>query len=138
MSSNIRDIEQERAEAAFGYVKNAKESLGNEKSKNYKSYVKKVPMLIKTNGLRAAMAFIYAKARKEEAYRHIYEQMGKWLQVNPIKAIDMDTNRDAIISKVLSLEGKDYRMITLEILALFTWLKRFAEGMIDGEASSEN
>ena len=63
MSKNsvLRGIEQHRAITAYKYVKEAIEELGGNKNNNsrrYKSYAKKIPALIKTNGISAPYAFI--------------------------------------------------------------------------------
>ena len=52
-------LEQGRAAYAYNAAKDGKNKLGN-KDSEYKSYVKKLPMLIKTNGLGAAMSFCFA------------------------------------------------------------------------------
>jgi len=117
-----RTIEQGRAKRAYELAK-----AGMSDSSDYKNKVKSFPMMIKTNGLGAAVAF--AKGKKD--WKKIYNQLEKYLKEN-----DLYNNYENI-----SLEGTDldyfltridsslYRAITNETIALFTWLRRFAEGL---------
>ena len=45
---------------------------------DYKSYVKKIPTMIQTNGPSATLAFMYSKGK---TYTIIYNQIGKWLKM---------------------------------------------------------
>jgi len=132
--STMKGIEQGRAEYAFTCAKEAKEvsKLGKE----YKSYVKKLPMLIKTNGLGAAFAFMYSKRNKEEGKywnvigKNIYDWLKKDGRVNFLIEVD-DFN--ALVIKTTKINSTEYRRLTVEVLAFLTWLRRFAEGLFDGE-----
>lgn len=132
-------IAQQRAEFAFNAVTNAKDRLNGDSAKSYKSYVKKVPMLVKTNGLAAALTFVFSKSGGNHTpYGLVLEQVREWLSKNNNELLELyNDDSNSLIQQILKLNGKSYRTITLEVMALFTWLKRFADGMIDGE-SSEN
>ncbi len=73
-NTTIRTLEHGRAQFAYEC---AKEGSKIEKRKEYKSYVKKIPMLIKTNGLGAALAFMLSKGG---TYEFIGEQVLEWLK----------------------------------------------------------
>lgn len=121
----------ENGRADFAY-KCAEEGNGLDKKarKEYKSYVKKIPMLIKTNGLGATFAFIFSKKDKE-AYGLIYSQVSEWFtrDENPFK---FEIKED-FTKELCKMVSQQYRAITTETLALFSWLRRFAEGLIEGE-----
>lgn len=142
MSENtvVRRIEQRRAISAYRYVEEAIEKLGGNESNNsakYKSYAKKVPALIKTNGLGATYAFINAKKSKDntDAYALIYNQTGEWLR----ECYGYTFSRDEdLVKRLISLPSVEYRTATVEVLALFSWLRRFAEGLIEGVAEDGN
>ena len=72
-----KTLEQGRAEFAYKYAEAGKK-LGSE----YKAYVKKIPMLIKTNGLGATFAFIKSKGGK--TYDLIHKQTFEWLSDNEL------------------------------------------------------
>lgn len=128
-------LEQGRAAFAYAYA-----SEGNklDKNKEYKSYVKKMPMLIKTNGLGAAVAFAFAKGSKngipdkKNPWGLLYTQMEEWLTEDDKRLLQFDTHQ--LAKKLTEINSTEYRMVTIEILALLNWLKRFADALIDGEA----
>ena len=126
---------------------NLKENKYFKTSKYYKSYVKKVPTLIQVNGLAGTFAFIYSKMTKNKDNKEkgtienpygdwdlIYFQTWKWLNKN-YKSHEKDKE---LVEWIVNIENpKLYKAITVEVLALFSWLKRFAEGMIEGEENNE-
>jgi len=157
---NIKGIEQGRAKYAYDCAILGKEIQSKKKmivfnnkyfeDKNYKSYVKKVPTLIKTNGLGAAFAFIKSKEKKEKkennqvilpgdernpknAYDLIYIQTSNWFAENRNYLLPNYTKDKDFINEIIQLNSSEYRAVTNEVFALFNWLRRFAEGLIEGE-----
>ena len=135
--SSVTELERDRAKEAYKYVIDGKKILElteiyNENNKSneyykddkYKSYVKKIPMMILNNGLGATFAFIYSKKKNSKAYELIYEQIRKWLKA------DKD-----LVEWIINQDSQEYRATTNEVLALFNWLKRFADGMIEKKDS---
>ena len=119
-------IENGRAEFAYLCALEGKELLNKaNKAKEYKSHIKSLPMIIHTNGLGAAIAFVFSKS-KDEAYKMIYNQLKKWFKVKGYMKAD-----DDFIKVITSAGSYKYRLYTLEVIALCGWIKRFAEGMID-------
>jgi len=141
----IKDLEKDRAKFAYQCVV---EVNGNEKiKKDYKSYVKKIPMMILNNGLGATFAFIYSKKQKSEAYELIYKQVDDWLNKDYkstkcnktndcYEGKDKDCKEVDLVRWMTCLNSQPYRATTNELLALFNWLKRFADGMIEGEENA--
>lgn len=121
-------LEKGRAKFAYECVKKAKEKLG-EKAKEYKSYSKKIPMMILTNGLGQTLAFVKAKSKNGNEYELIYNQMLEYLKSDSNIRITMPNDKD-LVEWVISCSSNEYRYITQELLAFLNWLKRFAEGMI--------
>jgi len=131
----IKGIEQGRAEFAY---KCASEGNLIDKKKEYKAYVKKVPALIKMNGLGATFAFIKSKSSDDEnkagyAYALIYKQTAQWLKKDGKKLLDIN-DEDKLVGDIISLKSPEYRAVTNEVLAFFNWLRRFAEGLIKEDA----
>lgn len=121
----------ENGRADFAYKAAEKGSKLDKKArKEYKAYVKKIPMFIKTNGLGATFAFIFSKKKNGNAYSHIYKQVSEWFKQedNPFKFEFSD-----FTEKLCEMDSQQYRAITTETLALFSWLRRFAEGLIEGD-----
>ena len=128
MSETIKDLEKQRAEFAFECVEKVIEKNGKDlkTSNEYKSYVKKIPAMIQTNGLGATLAFMYSK---KKTYEIIYKQIDEWLK----KERKLKDNSDELVKWVIHLDSSKYKHITNEVMALFLWLRRFAEGMIEKE-----
>lgn len=156
--SVIRGIEQGRANFAYECALEGKNILEKTqiraewfKDDKYKSYVEKVPMRIKTNGLGATFAFIKSKRAKKKnekvpgteensknAYDLIYQQVAEWLKKEPKKLIsDILKNGEDLEKVIISLDSPEYRALTIEVLAFFIWLRRFAEGLIEGDTENE-
>ncbi len=135
MSKNksiIRDLEKQRAEFAYEKVEEfvSENGKSSKKSKEYKSYVKKIPSLIQTNGLAATFAFMYSK---KGTYEVIYKQVEKWLKEE--RKIKKD--EEELIRWMINLPSPEYRRVTNEVMGLFVWLRRFAEGMIEKDEDGE-
>jgi CRISPR-associated protein Cmr5 len=122
--ATIKTIEQGRAKYAYTCVKAISTEVENGK---YKSYIKKIPSLIKVNGLGATVAFICGK-KKEPAYQEIYKHLSKWLKEKNLLA-----NEEELLEKLTSIDSSEYRRFTLEVLSLLIWLKRFADALIEKE-----
>lgn len=165
MSTERTKLEQGRAAFAYKYAEHAKHcqetralsDFSNQyfKANNYSSYVKNLPMLIKTNGLGGALAFIRSKGAKvknekgrpispgestnpKNAYDLLYEQVGHWIKTQKAymlsptdRSISVD---DDFVKQVINLDSTPYRALTMETLALLNWLKRFSVALLgDGE-----
>lgn len=138
MADNLslqKTLEQGRARFAYQC---AEEGSKISKSKEYKSYVQKIPMLIKTNGLGTTFAFIKAKSSMDKdkagyAYHLIYKQLTDWLKQEPKGLISERLNNNDLLKVFINLNSTEYRAVTNEVLAFFVWLKRFAEGLLEGD-----
>jgi CRISPR-associated protein Cmr5 len=128
----ITDLEKERAEFAFERVEEVVNKYGKDSkiSNEYKSYCKKIPTMIQTNGLSATLAFMYSK---KKTYEIIYNQIDKWLK----EERKLKDNNEELVRWIIFLDSSKYKFITSEVMALFLWLRRFAEGMIEKEKNSE-
>lgn len=124
--SQIRTIEQKRAEFAFKKVGEVKKKNFSDK---YKSHAKSLPMLIKTNGLGQTLAFIKSK---DKAYENIYNHISEWIKEDPKQIINLDNNK-GLLEELIS-ENTDtytYKAVTMEVLSFLNWLRRFVDSMIE-------
>ncbi|MCF7859661.1 MAG: type III-B CRISPR module-associated protein Cmr5 [Candidatus Cloacimonetes bacterium] len=129
----IKGIENGRASFAYECAN----SVNSELKKAYKSHVKSFPMMVKTNGLGSAIAFLFSKKDKE---KHVYETVGthivKWLiQDDKYKIYNLVkfTDLKGLVANITSLNSSQYRALTIEVLSFFKWLRRFADGLYEGE-----
>lgn len=137
--SNIKGLEQARASFAYECAKTA--AANHAKKKEYKSYAKKLPMMIKTNGLGGALAFALSKSKDKEgratSWGLIYIDVQSWLRQDQKKFLLGDHVQKDLAHAVIQLESSQYRAITIEVLSFLNWLRRFAEGLIEGEAEED-
>jgi len=133
--TKIQGVESGRAKFAWECVKKSLEDT-QLKKKEYKSYVKKIPEYIKTNGLGATFAFMFSK---KDTYSYIGEQITEWLKKCSIKLVPLEENVsfEILVEKVISLDSPTYRALTIEVLAFLNWLRRFAEGLIEEGEGNE-
>ena len=126
----LKGIEQGRAKYAFASVGQINEAL----KKEYKTIVKKLPVLIKTNGLGQSLAFLKSKGEKDSrkeknAHDKLYEQIGTWLQTEDVKGLIPQEGE--LVKEIIQLESHVYRQVTVETMALLNWIRRFADGLIE-------
>lgn len=112
-STTRNTLEQGRAQHAFEKAKGAKDK------EKFASYAKKLPMMIKTNGLGASMAF--AKAKNEKAWKELFEAIEDWLKKK--KYVE-----NVFLEELVKTDSAHYRILTNEVIAYLSWLRRFAEG----------
>ncbi len=144
MADNLslqKTLEQGRARFAYECAENASIIENNKVSKAYRAYTRNIPMLIKTNGLGATIAFIKSKSKEDKdkegyAYELIYNDITQWLKKEPkgLLADKLNNPNGDLVKEIISLNSAEYRAVTNEVLAFFAWLKRFAEGLIEGES----
>lgn len=124
-STQRQRLEQGRAKHAYDAAKAAADA----KVKDYKSYTKKVPMLVKSNGLGATLAYMQSKGK---AYETIIKNIEGWLNTDDkFKDIYKNLEGKTLVEKVVNCSSQEYRALTIEILAYLNWLKRFADGLIN-------
>jgi CRISPR-associated protein Cmr5 len=131
----IRTMEQRRAQFAWSKVSGIDSSLREE----YKDVVRKFPSMVIANGLGQALAFLMAKgskqeggaARPDEKSEHglLYLHLEEWIceSTNLIRCSEKGPFR---LMRALTEQDSDrYRLVTMESLAIASWLKRFAEAL---------
>lgn len=138
--TNIKKLENGRAEFAYACVEKAKKPDSNKyvyKPAEYKSHVKKIPVLIQTNGLGNTLAYLISKGKTNDpknAYNLIYEQISEWLRSDSTGCALLPQDKD-LLKFVISRSSPIYRQITTETLAFLNWLRRLAEGLIAGDTN---
>ncbi len=129
----INKLEKGRAEFAYKCAKNALEKLDTKRQKEYRSYTRRIPTMILTNGLGQALAFVKAKSESGNAYQLIYNQLTQYLKSDSTTRVMMPPQSNDLVEWVISCDSMMYRYIAEEVLAFLSWIKRFAEGMIEGD-----
>lgn len=120
--NSIRGIEQGRAKFAYDRVNEIAQNANEDLKKKYKSGAKKLPVLIKTNGLGQALAFIN---RRDAGNIKLYDMIGEWLAHKQL--VELGQNGD-LVETVISKPSNEYRRIMTETLVLLNWVRRFVDG----------
>ncbi|MFA0731909.1 MAG: hypothetical protein LKKZDAJK_000899 [Candidatus Fervidibacter sp.] len=120
MTSVLRTLEQERAQHAWSCVQEVKDKPF---AGDYRTIAVKVPSLIVTNGLGQTLAFLKAKGKGEPSNEHeiLYRHLADWV------GSKVHADGDLLNWLVNKADSQQYRLATMEALALLQWLKRFAE-----------
>jgi CRISPR-associated protein Cmr5 len=120
MPSALRTLEQERAKHAWDCVREVKDKPF---AGDYRAIAVKVPSLILTNGLGQTLAFLKAKGKGDPGNEHevLYRHLADWVSEK------VNADGDLLSWLVNTATSQQYRLATMEALALLQWLKRFAE-----------
>ncbi len=127
--STMKGLEQGRAKFAYEYADGISSGL----KEKFKSHVKSFPMMVKGNGLGAAIAFLFSKKDKEDGvYKKVGESIVGWLKKDEkYKDYEIKELSDlkSLSKGIIEIDSTPYRALTIEILAFFNWLRRFADGL---------
>ena len=132
-------LDQQYAISAHQRVTKIKEKyLDEEKSRNkYGSTAHKLPILIRTAGLAQALAFVETRGKNDGK-----DKDGKKRE-NPYKDFLQDleatvgTNGQGTLAKrAREAELEDYMLLTQQVLHALLWYKRFAQSILDVDAST--
>lgn len=121
---SIRSIEQGRAKFAYDSVNEVAQDSDMDLKKKYKSGAKKLPVLIKTNGLGQALAFIN---NRDDGNIKLYSMIGEWL--NNKQLIELSGSTD-LVNVIIDQPSNAYRQMTAETLALLNWVRRFVDALM--------
>jgi len=123
-SAIAQETEPRRREDLEKRLRNLRtEEGGKEWKGRYGSVVRKLPSYILTNGLGQTLAFLKAKGKGEPGNEHevLYRHLADWV------GRKVNADGDLLSWLVNTATSQQYRLATMEALALLQWLKRFAE-----------
>lgn len=115
--SSQQTLQQRRAAHAHAKVTGIERAAF---AKEYGSEVRRLPAMIQTDGLGAALAFLLAKGKDQ--HKEVYHHIEEWLRQPEQFGFTGD-----LLEWVLKQPTPVYRQIASETLAYVGWLKRFAE-----------
>lgn len=130
MSSIVNIIENGRAKFAFEAVNQLMEKNARNQSE-VRSYIKRLPVMIQTNGLGQALAFYYSK---RGIHKDIYLQLGKWFSDS--EKYSLIKLEKELIEEITNMNRDTYRFVTNEVIELLNWMRRFADGYGNREDGS--
>ncbi|WP_055666017.1 type III-B CRISPR module-associated protein Cmr5 [Desnuesiella massiliensis] len=110
-------------------------------SKKYKTVSKKMTILIQKNGLIGTLVFVLSKANKEKSHEFILKHIRSWCKEDFKLEFLRDKlkfcDNQSFIESITTISNQEYRLVTKEIMNLFGWIKRFADGMIEGDEQDD-
>lgn len=134
MTSPQQTIEQERAADAWEAI--TKDVKGKDIEKKYKPLAAGSTADIQINGLGQTLAFWLAKANSKKPqlqYSSLYKHVSTWVAKRLGKEGIVIPDNDLLKWVISSADTDQYRRATAEASAYLLWLKRFAEGHLEGE-----
>jgi len=125
--------DQERAKKAWDNIDYVDSECQPEFKKEYRSIAMKLPTMIVTNGLGQSLAFLKSKGKGSEnsANEKIYRDIEDYLLNS--EDIPWDKTKGELIEKVINLPNDKFRFVTSEALSFLSWMKRFADGVLEKE-----
>ncbi len=121
------NMNNKRAEYAFkniAKIRNCPPKIQSE----FRTLARSLPTMVQSNGLTAAVAYLYSKKSNNNAHNLMYIIMHNWLIDR--KDILKDDKIELMYS-ISKMDSPSLRITTAEVMALLVWIKRFAEGMFD-------
>lgn len=117
-------VQSGRAAHAFAQVSRGYERAGAD-AKEYAASCKKLPMLIKINGLVPALLFAREKKQFGSKEYSLEEAVMSWLRDagSPVSQL-LQGKSD--IGDLTGLTSRQYRLVTAEVQRYLSWVKRFA------------
>lgn len=121
--------DQQYAISAHTCVKAIAEKYANEEKsrRKYGSTAHKLPILIRTAGLAQALTFIETRGSSTD-------------KVNPYKDflcdLEQTVGKDSLCKSVREADLQEYMLLTQQVLHALVWYKRFAQSILDIDASA--
>ncbi len=120
--------EQQRAKMAWVAVQEVDRKSPDVKKK-YRGLVLKLPVMILTNGLGQALAFLKSKGKDkaDDPHEIVYAHLQDWL----FREIPWaSASQPRLIERIFNTTSETYRQATAEALSYLHWLRRFAEAVL--------
>lgn len=119
---------QQLAQAALAGVTDI--AQGNRPGR-FKALARKLPSMLQRNGLGQTLAFLYSKS-KGDRFEGPEGQLLRLLNRLLLLEAPDGTPRDPM-TRVLAMNAEQYRLSTRQALVASTWIKRFAEALIQAD-----
>ncbi|MFW6012338.1 MAG: type III-B CRISPR module-associated protein Cmr5 [bacterium] len=120
------DLEQLRAKAAFRAALAALNGGGGD---DFLGQARRLPVLLRTNGLLASWAYLKAKEREVAVIRGALREHLRERHPEHLAKVDVLFEQDDAPEPENRLSAMELQALTTEALAFAGWLKRAAEGV---------
>ncbi len=132
----LKTKNQEMALYAFKCIQEIKDKGDKELENKYKSKARSLPSMITHNGLLTTLTFLYAKAqgkndKKDTAEKYLLIHIIVWLKKLENKDLD-DEDIKCFLRHIAKEDFRRLLIISKEALSISQWIKRIAEGELEG------
>jgi CRISPR-associated protein Cmr5 len=141
MSSQVKTLQQRRAEHALSWIRKAEEKFREENNrKKFVSYAENAPASVLINGLGQAAATLCAQAKGDPNDPHmaVYEALQNWLcgsdEAAPYKSYQ--ENKGLLIA-ITKEDRNSYLHAQAEALAYLEWYKKLAVAFLKEDSKKE-
>ena len=125
MSENkFQTREQRYADAVYKKV-DSFAARSEEDRKKYGSMAHTLPVLVRTAGLAQSLAFVEARHKDNSPQLHLLQHLNEVV------------GKGDLVSLSRSASVSEYMYLTNEVLAALLWFKRYAQSVLNVEASDE-
>jgi CRISPR-associated protein Cmr5 len=116
--------DQKYAIDAYANVTTIKENKKEKTARKYGVMCHKLPILIHTAGLAQALVFVESRGAKDDIYKTFLVDLGKTIE------------EEKIAERARVVDLNDYMRLTAQVMAALVWYKRFAQSILDVDASA--
>ena len=128
----MRTKGQERAAFAYQKVTQAFKALGNDKAKEFASFVAGLPAMILQNGLGHTLCFLLAKDQNKRNTKHwfAFEAIASWLAQEG-RLIFEASSPNETIKALTEKEALEYMAVQEEALRFLEWFKVMSKMFVE-------
>lgn len=131
------DLQRSRMQAALQEVQTIDRTFDVKKKSEYRALVRKFPLMFRSHGMGAALAFLRAKASgktaSESPHQALLDQLHQWLQTHPHPmAPQLVATGNKWIESLMELEMEKsaYQLLRRELSLYLDWLRTITEGIV--------
>ena len=124
----MKTLQQSMAVSALEQVSAFKKSSSSDAHDKYRTMALKLPILILTDGLVQALAFV--QARGDDAQTRLLNDVAQTVSWNGANS------GTALVTLSRTADLGEYMVLTRRVLAALTWYKRYAESVLSQPAEN--
>lgn len=135
-------LEQRRAAALLTHVQGVQTGQDDAVKKEYRRMVERLPVMILTNGLGQALAYLHSRAAGPNDAERPGRRQAMQLVINHLQDLVLTVRglyaglNDSLLASVCHGDREQLRLATDEALAVLTWWTKFTRAFLpkpDGE-----
>ncbi len=127
----------ERVMSLFVFERVESKSKDKKKLAKVRSLSSRMPTLIRFNGLAPTFAFLMDKNNDE--HKFVMDCARDWLMGKSVFSIDgLSSKTTDLYKSFCKLDSHTYRLVTNDLIKLYTWMKRFTNAFREKNGGSND